>query len=401
MDNKSADLSALRINRDAPLTPGSNGGSRRWLVIGIPVVLLLTLTGFLVARSLATGVQVHLTPAVRISPSQANVLASASGYVVAQRKAAVASKATGRLVYLGVVEGDRVKEGQIIARIEDGDVKAQLAQADANLNVGKADLHDAETSLDRQATLLKNNLASQADYDAAQARLLRVRATIALDSAQVDAARVAVENTIVRAPFDGTVLTKSADVGEVVSPLTGGALSKASVVTVADLGSLQVEVDVSEANLAQVTIGEPCEILLDAYPDVRYEGYVAKIVPTADRAKATVQVKVAFKHYDAKVLPEMSAKVHFLPRSNVAQTPQDTQSVIAVPEKALATRNGQSVVYVVSNGRAVEVTVTAGRHFGSSVAILQGLAVGTAVVDSVDDRLHQGAKVNVKSGTPQ
>jgi len=401
MDNKSADLSALRINRDAPLTPGSNGGSRRWLVIGIPVVLFLTLTGFLVARSLATGVQVHLTPAVRISPSQANVLASASGYVVAQRKAAVASKATGRLVYLGVVEGDRVKEGQIIARIEDGDVKAQLAQADANLNVGKADLHDAETSLDRQATLLKNNLASQADYDAAQARLLRVRATIALDSAQVDAARVAVENTIVRAPFDGTVLTKSADVGEVVSPLTGGALSKASVVTVADLGSLQVEVDVSEANLAQVTIGEPCEILLDAYPDVRYEGYVAKIVPTADRAKATVQVKVAFKHYDAKVLPEMSAKVHFLPRSNVAQTPQDTQSVIAVPEKALATRNGQSVVYVVSNGRAVEVTVTAGRHFGSSVAILQGLAVGTAVVDSVDDRLHQGAKVNVKSGTPQ
>ncbi|HKV70650.1 MAG TPA: efflux RND transporter periplasmic adaptor subunit [Gemmatimonadales bacterium] len=401
MDNKSADLSALRINRDAPLTPGSNGGSRRWLVIGIPVVLLLTLTGFLVARSLATGVQVHLTPAVRISPSQANVLASASGYVVAQRKAAVASKATGRLVYLGVVEGDRVKEGQIIARIEDGDVKAQLAQADANLNVGKADLHDAETSLDRQATLLKNNLASQADYDAAQARLLRVRATIALDSAQVDAARVAVENTIVRAPFDGTVLTKSADVGEVVSPLTGGALSKASVVTVADLGSLQVEVDVSEANLAQVTIGEPCEILLDAYPDVRYEGYVAKIVPTADRAKATVQVKVAFKHYDAKVLPEMSAKVHFLPRSNVAQTPQDTQSVIAVPEKALATRNGQSVVYVVSNGRAVEVAVTAGRHFGSSVAILQGLAVGTAVVDSVDDRLHQGAKVNVKSGTPQ
>jgi len=399
MDNKSADLSALRINRDAVPTPAGN--SRRWLVVGIPVVLLLTLTGFLVARSFAGGVQVHLTPAVRVSPSQANVLASASGYVVAQRKAAVASKATGRLVYLGVVEGDRVKEGQVIARIEDGDVRAQLAQADANLNVGKADLHDAETSLDRQATLLKNNLASQADYDAAQARLLRVRATIALDSAQVDAARVAVENTIVRAPFDGTVLTKSADVGEVVSPLTGGALSKASVVTVADLQSLQVEVDVSEANLAQVTIGEPCEILLDAYPDVRYEGYVAKIVPTADRAKATVQVKVAFKHYDAKVLPEMSAKVHFLPRSNVAQTPQDTQSVIAVPEKALATRNGQSVVYVVSNGRAVEVGVTAGRHFGSSVAILQGLAVGTAVVDSVDDRLHQGVKVNVKSGTSQ
>ena len=404
MDSKAADLSALRINRDAPPSPpmpGGNGGGNRLLVIGVPVVLLLTLTGFLVAKSFGGGIQVHLTPAVRISPSQANVLATASGYVVAQRKAAVASKGTGRLVYLGVVEGDKVKEGQVIARIEDADVRAQLAQAQANLDLGKADLHDAQTSMERQAQLLKNNLASQSDFDAAQARYLRVKATIALDSAQVDAARVSVENTVVRAPFDGTVLTKSADVGEVVSPLTGGALAKASVVTLADLASLQVEVDVSESNLAQVTIGEPAEIVLDAYPDVRYAGSVAKIVPTADRAKATVQVKVAFKHYDAKVLPEMSAKVHFLPRSSVAQTPEDTQSVVAVPERAVAQRNGQTVVYVVSDGRAVEVPVTAGRHFGSSVAILQGVAVGTSVVDSVDDRLHRGVKVNVKSGTSQ
>jgi len=401
MDTKAADLSSLRINRDAPPST-SGGGGQRWLLIGIPAFLLLTLTGFLVAKSFGGGVSVHLTPAVRVSPSQANVLASASGYVVAQRKAAVASKGTGRLVYLGVVEGDRVKEGQVIGRIEDGDVRAQLAQADANLAMARADLHDAETSRDRQKTLLDRNLASQADFDAAEARFERVQATIGVAQAGVDAAKVAVENTVVRAPFDGTVLTKSADVGEVVSPLTGGALSKASVVTLADLASLQVEVDVSESNLAQVTIGEPCEIILDAYPDIRYAGAVAKIVPTADRAKATVQVKVAFKHYDSKVLPEMSAKVHFLPRSTVAQTPADTQSVIAVPEKAVAERNGQSVVYVVSDGRAVEVPVTAGRHFGSSVAILQGVAVGTAVVDSVDDRLRRGVKVNVKpSGNSQ
>jgi RND family efflux transporter MFP subunit len=397
MDSKAADLSSLRIDRDAPPPPA--GGGRRWWLIGIPV-FLLTLTGLLVARNLGGGVPVHLTPAVRVSPSQANVLASASGYVVAQRKAAVASKGTGRLVYLGVAEGDRVKEGQVIARIEDADVRAQLAQAEANLAMARADLHDAQTSRDRQKTLLDRNLASQADFDAAEARFDRVQATIGVAQAGVDAAKVAVENTVVRAPFDGTVLTKSADVGEVVSPLTGGALSKASVVTLADLASLQVEVDVSESNLAQVTIGEPCEIILDAYPDIRYAGSVAKIVPTADRAKATVQVKVAFKHYDSKVLPEMSAKVHFLPRSTVAQTSADTQSVIAVPENALAQRNGQSVVYVVSDGRAVEVAVTAGRHFGSSVAILEGVAVGTAVVDSVDDRLQRGVKVNVKpSGT--
>jgi HlyD family secretion protein len=399
MDSQSADLSALRINRDAPTA--SPRGVPRWFLVGIPAVLVIVVAAVLLARGLGGGIPVRLTPAVLISPAQANVLAIASGYVVAQRKAAVASKGTGRLVYLGVVEGDRVKAGQIIARIEDADVRAQLAQAEASLAVGKADLHDAQTSLDRQRSLLANNLSSQADYDAAEARLQRVTATIAVANAGVDAAKVAVENTNVRAPFDGTVLTKTADVGEVVSPLTGGALAKASVVSLADLASLQVEVDVSESSLEQVSVGEPCEIVLDAYPDVRYPGSVARIVPTADRAKATVQVKVAFRHYDARVLPEMSAKVHFLPRAT-SQAATDTQSVIAVPAHAVAQRDGRSVVYTVTGGRAVEVPVTVGRQLGAAVAIVQGLAVGTAVIDSLDDRVRRGVKVNVqKPGTPQ
>jgi HlyD family secretion protein len=392
MDAKNADLSALRINRaEAPVRAG---GPPRWLVLGAPAALLLVVAAVLVARGLGGSVSVHLTPATLVSPAQANVVVIASGYVVAQRKAAVASKGTGRLVYLGVVEGDRVRQGQVIARIEDSDVKAQLAQAQANLQLGRADLHDATQALSRQRTLLDSNLTTQEAYDAADARYHRVVATIAIAQAGVDGAQVALENTVIRAPFDGTVLTKNADVGEMVAPLAGSVLSKAAVVTIADLASLQVEVDVSESSIEQVVAGQPCEIVLDAYPDVRYPGTVAKIVPTADRAKATIQVKVAFRRYDGRVLPEMSAKVHFLPRAEpVAHA--DTLPVLTVPATAVVLRDGRSVVFTVASGRAVEIPVVVGRRVGTGLAVLQGLAVGTQVIDSVDARLRQGAKVKV------
>jgi len=301
------------------------------LVIGLPVAGVVVLAAVLLATSGALGsaVPVRLTPATMVSPMRSGAVLIASGYVVAQRKAAVASKGTGRLVYLGVVEGDRVRVGQVIARIEDADVRAQLAEAQANLDLSRADLRDAERALARERMLMDSNSTSQASYDAAEARYQRVKANIAVAQAALQSAQVALENTVIRAPFDGTVLTKNADVGEVVAPLAASAFSKSAVVTVADLRSLQVEADVAESNLEAVSPGQPCEIVLDAYPDARYPGSVAMIVPTADRAKATVQVKVAFRSYDARVLPEMSAKVHFLPRpSRVAV---DTQPVLVVP----------------------------------------------------------------------
>ena len=391
-DTKSADLTALRIDRSDGLAKA--GGPPRWLFVGGGVLVLLAAAVVLVAANLRGGVTARLTPAVLISPAQASTVVIASGYVVAQRKAAVASKGTGRLVYLGVVEGDRVRQGQVIARIEDTDVKAALAQAEANLQLGRADLNDATQALRRQRVLLDSGLTTQEAYDAADARHARVVATIAMAQAGVDAAQVALENTVIRAPFDGTVLTKNADVGEMVAPLAGSVLSKAAVVTLADLGSLQVEVDVSEASIEQVVVGQPCEIVLDAYPEVRYPGVVAKIVPTADRAKATIQVKVAFRRYDGRVLPEMSAKVHFLPRAEPVAHP-DTVPLITVPASAVALRDGRSVVYTVAAGRAVEIPVVVGRRVGSGVAILQGLAVGTQVIDSVDDRVRRGVKVKV------
>jgi HlyD family secretion protein len=395
MEAKNADLSALRIDRAADPVAAARG-ARRWWVIGLPVAGLVVLAAVLLATSGALGsaVPVRLTPATMVSPMRSGAVLIASGYVVAQRKAAVASKGTGRLVYLGVVEGDRVRVGQVIARIEDADVQAELARAQANLVLSRAELHDAERSLARERMLMDSNFTSQANYDAAEARYQRVKAGIAVAEATLQSAQVALENTVIRAPFDGTVLTKNADVGEVVAPLAGSAFSKSAVVTIADLRSLQVEADVAESNLEAISLDQPCEIVLDAYPDVRYPAVVARIVPTADRAKATVQVKVAFRSYDARVLPEMSAKVHFLPRpSRVAV---DTQPVLVVPGTAVVERNGRSVVFVVERGRAVEVPVVVGRQVGSSVAIREGLRPGVQVVDSVGARLRGGAKVTVQ-----
>ena len=397
MEAKNADLAGLRINRStesAGAVPHRRAG--RWLAIGVPAAVIVVLVVVLLTGGGAFGspLPVRLTPATMVSPARAGAMLVASGYVVAQRKAAVASKGTGRLVYLGFVEGDRVRAGQVIARIEDADVKAQLAQAQANVEVSRAELHDAERSLARERLLADSGFSSQASLDAAEARYQRVQAGIASAGAAVEAAQVALENTVIRAPFDGTVLTKNADVGEVVAPLAASAFSKSAVVTIADLGSLQVEADVAESNLEAVGMGQACEIVLDAYPDVRYPGVVAKIVPTADRAKATVQVKVAFRSYDARVLPEMSAKVHFLPRAS--RVAADTQALLMVPSSAVAERNGRSVVFVVQQSRAAEVPVVTGRQLGSSVAIREGLRPGALVVDSVGARLRSGVKVTVQ-----
>jgi RND family efflux transporter MFP subunit len=396
MEAKNADLSALRINRSAePTAPPA--GARRWVRIGVATggMVVLVVALLLTRAKLRAAVEVHLAPATMVTPGQSGAVLVASGYVVAQRKAAVASKGTGRLIYLGVIEGDRVRAGQVIARLEDSDVRAQLAQARANLQLSQADLRNVERSLARARALRDSEFTTTASVDSAEARYLQVKSGIAVAEAVVEGAQVALENTIIRAPFDGTVLSKDADVGEVVAPLAASAFSKAAVVTIADLRSLQVEADVSESNLEGITVGQRCEIVLDAYPDHPYPASVAMIVPTADRAKATVQVKVAFRFYDARVLPEMSAKVHFFP-APLPAAGADTQPRLTVPAGAVAERAGRTVVYIVERGRATEVPVTIGRRLGASVTILQGLAPGALVIDSVGDRVRPGATIKVR-----
>jgi RND family efflux transporter MFP subunit len=397
METAKTDLSALRINRqsDSSSTPPGRKKLLTRLLGLLGLLIVIVLATLWVQSVVAPAVDVRLTSASWTSPSQSNAVLNASGYVVAQRKASVASKGTGRLMALYAVEGDKVKKDQIIARLEDSDVRAQLAQARANLRLNEADLKDARQSLDRQKMLLERFLASQAEYDAAEARFHRIEAAIDVAKALVTGAEVALENTLIRAPFDGTVLTKNADVGEMVVPMAASVGSRAAVVTIADMSSLQAEMDVSESNIERISVGQDCEITLDAYPDKRYQGYVAKIVPTADRAKATVMVKVGFRSYDSRVLPEMSAKVLFLTKASDPAS-LETKPFLTVLTTAVAERGGRKVVYRVLDNKAVEVPVVTGRALGNFIEITSGLTPGEKVIDKAIDAVTDGARVKVQ-----
>ena len=390
-DTMKPDISRLRISREHKEQP-TPGKSRRRLLIGVPVAIALLAGGYALLRTGQDSVRdVDLATATLTFPSQAGGMLSASGYVVAQQKAAVASKGTGRLEFLGVEEGDRVRRGQVIARLEDDDIEAALARARANLEVARAEYNDAERTLKRTRSLFDRGLASEADLDGSTARFERIRAGIAAAEAAVREAEVALENTRIRAPFDGTVLTKDADVGEIVAPFAASANSRGAVVTIADMSSLQVEADVSESNIMRVTLGQPCEIVLDAYPQKRYRGTVHKIVPTADRAKATVQTKVAFKDRDAHVLPEMSAKVTFLAAE--ASSEENAPPVLTVPLGAVVDRNGSPVALVVRDGVVQETPVSTGRVLGDRLEVTRGLAEGDRVVLRPTADLASGSTV--------
>ena len=396
MATKDADLASLRIDRS------SQGGNlpaksktKRKIVIAVAVALVLAAVIMLLKDVFNPGVEVQLATAALTSPSQSNAVLTASGYVVARRKAAVASKGTGRLVFLGVEEGDKVKMGQVIARLEDSDVIAARDRARENLRLAEADLYEAKKNLERMRILLKQEAIAPVEVDVADARYKRVVATIEAARYGVREAEVAVENTRIIAPFDGTVLKKNADVGEIVAPLAGAASSKAAVVTIADMSSLEVDADVSEANITRVAPEQQCEITLDAYPQQRYPGYVTKIVPTADRAKATVLVKIKFQKYDQRVLPEMSAKISFLAIGYKAES-ADHKLLLTVPESAVATRAGRGVVYQIRDNRAVEVPVSTGRKLAGLLEIKSGLKEGDKIIAKVDDRIEAGAKIALK-----
>ncbi len=398
MATKDADLSTLRIDRSSqgPTAPKKTRGFGK--LIGWLAAVALFVALFIFFKDwFSPGVEVQLATASLTSPSQANAVLTASGYVVARRKAAVASKGTGRLVFLGVEEGDPVKKGQVIARLEDADVIAARDRARQNLRVSEADLYDAKQNLERMRILLKQGVIAQAEYDIAEARYKRVTATIEAAKFAVREADVAVDNTRIIAPFNGTVLKKNADVGEIVAPLAGAASSRAAVVTIADMTSLEVDADVSEANITKVSRDQGCEIALDAYPRQRYPGYVANIVPTADRAKATVLVKIKFKEYDQRVLPEMSAKITFL-AAGASLNEADRAPILTVPAAAVAERGGRQVVFQIKDDRAVEIPVAVGRKLGSLVEIKEGLKDGDKVISKADEQIKAGAKVKQKGG---
>jgi RND family efflux transporter MFP subunit len=353
---------------------------------------------------MARKVEVEVATVSMVYPSQTFSLLNASGYVVPQRKAAVSSKATGRLEWLGVEEGSVVHKGDLVARLENRDVEASRNQAEAGLKVARQTLEqarveerDAARNLKRFKELVSQGIVAQADYDTAEARYRKGAAATAgavagvkEAEAALNGAAVAVEYTLIRSPFDGVVLTKNADVGDIVSPLAAAANAKAAVVTMADMGSLEVEADVSEANLSKVRAGQPCEILLDALPDRRFRGEVHTVVPTADRSKGSVMVKVRFLDHDRRILPEMSAKVAFLEH---AVKPAEQKPKTAIAPAAIVTKGKRSVVYVLRGDRVEETPVTLGARIGDLVEVVSGVKPGERIATKPLDKLHDGTRI--------
>lgn len=406
---ETADLSRLQIDRDKNVIQnGNNSRTRNLALLGLSGVILLAIIYFLTSI-LSSTPTVKVTTVSMIYPSQADAILTASGYVVAQTQAAIASKGTGRLEHLSVEEGDEIKKGEIIAQLEHGDVDAAFEQARANLEMAKAtlkqreaDFHEARLNYERQKDLLEKGLISNSEYDIAEARFKSAEAAVTVANAQIElsraamvAAKVDVENTRIRAPFDGTVLTKNADIGEMVAPFAASSNSRGAVVTIADMSSLEVEADVSESNIQRVKLGQSCEISLDAFPDIRYPGYVHRIVPTADRAKATVLTKIRFKDLDEKVLPEMSAKVNFLSKS-LQGNDESLQPFMAVSKKSVVNKYNRDVVFVVRDGIVTETPVSLGRKFGEQIEILSGVSNGAQVVLSPSDDLKSGEKIKIE-----
>lgn len=393
---KNADLSALKIDRRRS-REGSSIGRRLLYVVVFVAVAALVYVGYRITLTwIAPAVQVQTAAARYLGGSEASAELVATGYVVAQVKAAVSSKATGRLTKLNVEEGDTLLAGDIIAIIENDDMLANVDLAKARLKQARADSAAAHLNYIRQNKLLEGGHTTEEMVENATANYHSANANVEAMKANVRAAEVALENTIIRAPFDGTVLTKNADVGEMVAPMASSASSRGAVVTMADMASLEVEADVSESNINKVKVNQPCEIILDAYPDRKYNGYVKKVVPTADRARATVMVKIAFRDKDELVLPEMSARVNFLPFDRDNKKEEDI-AVLVVDNDAITMRGGREIVFRYDDGYAREVPIEAGRKLGDVTEILSGLSSGQRVILNPPGGLSDGDKV--KTGT--
>jgi HlyD family secretion protein len=395
-------LDKLAIDKSRQFASRRTGSSLMRRGIIAAVVVAIAAAGFTTLRN--RPVTIETATVSLFYPTQSFTLLNSSGYVVAQRKSAVASKTTGMLEWIGVEEGSNVVAGQIIARLENKDLEAFVRQGEAALQnaravreQSRAELADAEQSFRRQKELLAAKIVSQSDYDIAEARYKRAVATtagaeagIATAAAALQGANVNLGYSLIRAPFDAVVLTKNADVGDIITPLGAAANAKAAVVTLADLASLQVEADVSESNLAQIRQGQPCEVTLDAIPGSRFRGVVHTIVPTADRTKASVMVKVRFLERDKRIFPEMSAKVAFLQREAQAG---DTVARIVVNPAAVVTRGGRSGVYLVAGDTVRFTPVTPGAKLGDLLEVA-GLKSGDKVALKPLEKLKDGSKIS-------
>jgi RND family efflux transporter MFP subunit len=398
-------LHELRIDRDAPPPR-----ARRWLLVVAGVLVLLLGAGIwrFADRLWAPTVRTAVARAATVAAGSASVL-DASGYVTARRQATVSAKVTGKVVEVLIEEGARVEEGAVLARLDDTEAKAQLALSQAQLVAARsplaeiqAQLAQAERDYARQGELHRRELVSAQSMDAALAQrdMLRARLGSATEQVRVATesvavARVQLDNTVIRAPFGGVVVAKSAQPGEMISPISaGGGFTRTGIGTIVDMDSLEIQVDVNEAFINRVTPGQPVEATLNAYPDWKIPGSVIAIIPTADRSKATVKVRIAIGQRDRRIVPDMGVRVAFLGGERGASAPAPEPGVL-VPAEAVREEAGASSVFVYGDGTVTRRAVTLGRRAGADRLVTSGLREGERVVLSPPADLEEGDAVRL------
>jgi HlyD family secretion protein len=404
------DLAALKIDRGAP------AATRRWpLLLLLPAILFLGGLYFLRFQDRAavvSTVKVTKTEVSAESVSAGNAgapLLTASGYIVARRKAVVSAKIQGRLSSLKVEEGSRVREGEIIARLEDRDYLAQVERSDAAIQRAEADLSEAKRQARVAEGLTRELIGTRDTLDSANSRVSVAEAGLRQARADAEYSRALLANTEIRAPFSGIVVKKMAEVGESVAPIPPGVnISTASgaIVALADLDTLEVEVDVAESNVAKLGVDQPAEVSAEAFPDRKYKGRLRQVIPTADRTKATVQVKVTILDKDKDLKPEMSARVQFTEKaapvaarsaSEAVEAASRMQSVVSAPESAIVTRDGKTVAFEILDGHAKMRAVEVGPRSAGAARIKSGMFGGEILVDAPTKELKEGDAVRPKA----
>ncbi len=401
-DQLSHDLASLKISRDAPASPSR---ARRW-VVGVVVIAAVCCSGYYAYKQLEPRVfkaELALTDVSMISPAQASVLVTSTGYVVPQSWSKVGAKIPGRIASVSVKEGDVVKAGDVLATLDDADQKSLVAAALSRVAVARArgqtaraSVAESKLQVERTRGLVASGAVGRAQLEDLEARnkaleeaVKAADAEAVASQAEVDSLRTGLKDRVVVAPISGTVISKPAAVGETVGPQLAGV---ANIAEIADFASIVVETDVPEGRLDQISAGRPAEIILDAYPSRRYRGVVVDLGKRINRSKATVIVKVRFKDDQQGVLPDMSARVSFL-REELAPDSLKEKPKKVVSADAVTERDGRQVVFVVEDGKVKITNVKVGAKTGGAVELLEGPPAGARVVAKPTSLVHEGQRI--------
>ena len=376
--NKSADLSALRIERE------TGPGGRRFLYPALATLCVALVAVFFFARTRGgvslRPLEVTTTRASVVTPTQASTVLTASGYIVARSKAEISPKSVGRIAWINLEEGQRVKKGELVARLEAQELEAQKRSSQAQRDQTLAQLQNARRDRERTRQLLEEKIGTQQAFDTADTQVKAFEALVTSFEAQTRYYVEQIKNAEIHAPIDGVVTVRKAFLGETVAPqgFGGAGSAGATFAVIVDLSSLEMEADINEQNVGKLVLGQPAEVALDAYPDKPYKARIRQVVPTADRQKGSVKVKIEILDKDAKVLPEMSCRVVFLnPKAKVDET---AKAKVMVPGPSVVEIGGEKGVLLVANGKATFKPLAFGPAAGAQVTVTSGLSGGEEIV---------------------